>query len=67
MMFRDTYVEDDTRIVLFKFKRYRVTKSTITSSYSIWYSGNLIDIDDNRQKIIQRFKDAIANVSEATA
>lgn len=66
MMFRYTYVEDATRIVLFKFKRYRVTKSILTSNYSIWYSGNLIDIDDNRNKIIQRFKDAIANVCEAT-
>lgn len=67
MMQGDNYIEDDTRTVLFKWKRYRVVKSSITMSYSLWYSGNIIAIDPNRSKIMDRFKEVIQEWNEVTA
>jgi hypothetical protein len=64
MMQNDNYVEDEARTVLFKWKRYRVIRSTKTSAYSLWYSGNIIAIDPSREKIVKRFKDAMENVRE---
>jgi hypothetical protein len=62
----DGYIEDKDRIVLFYYKRYRVVKSAATGVYSLWYSGSIITLDPDRSRIMKRFKDAMANIKEAT-
>lgn len=57
----DGYVDDPLRIVLFKFKRYRMT-TTPLGLYTLWYGGSIIRMDRDRNVILDRFKQAQENM-----
>lgn len=52
----DPYENTPERQVMFEFKRYRVTKNNITGVYCLWYGGNILAIDNDREKIMDKFK-----------
>lgn len=51
----DGYVPDPSRTVILSWKRYRVTVTSL-GLYTLWYSGNILRMDRDRDNIIGRFK-----------
>lgn len=64
----DNYREFPSRIVLFKYKRYRVCiyRGETLTTWQLWYSGQLIKIGD-REGVITGFKKAIHEIKEMLA